>query len=83
MLLLSVSLSLIYNGKAIHSQLPAYLMVTLNHRMKTTAKVLPLEKKCARKLKFSFLNLYHFCSRWQLRGLKGEESAASFSFTVM
>lgn len=79
MLLLSVSLSLIYNGKAIHSQLPAYLMVTLNHSMKTMAKVLPLGKKMCTEIKVFFLNLQHFCSRWQLRGLKEEERASSFS----
>lgn len=41
---LCLSVSLIYNGKAIHLQLPAYLMVTLNHSMKYYSKVLPLEK---------------------------------------
>lgn len=42
---LCLSVSLIYNGKAIHLQLPAYLMVMLNHSMKYCGKVLLLEKK--------------------------------------
>lgn len=38
MLHLPVSVFLIYNEKAIHSQLRAYLMVTLNHGMKMLAR---------------------------------------------
>ena len=41
---LCLSVALIYNGKAIHLQLPAYLMVMLNHNIKYYCKVLVLEK---------------------------------------
>lgn len=60
MLLLSVSLALIYNGKAIHLQLPAYLMVTLNHNIKYYCKVLLLEKGQRKKKGFGF----HLAQKW-------------------
>lgn len=41
---LCLSVALIYNGKAIHLQLAAYLMVTLNHNIKYCCKVFLVEK---------------------------------------
>lgn len=46
MLHLPVSVFLIYNEKAIHSQLHAYLMVTLNHGVKMLARGRKRGKTC-------------------------------------
>lgn len=43
-LVLCLSVALIYNGKAIHLQFPAYLMVTLNHNIKYYCKVSEWDK---------------------------------------
>lgn len=47
---LCLSVPLIYNGKAIHSQLTACLTLTLSHNIKYCSKVLVQEKKDLAKI---------------------------------
>lgn len=61
---LCLSVALIYIGKAIHLQLPAYLMVTLNHNRKYYCKVLLLEKEI-KVLVFNLQSTIH--NRWAER----------------
>lgn len=61
---LCLSVALIYNGKAIHLQLPAYLMVTLNLNIKYYCKVLLLENKI-KVLVFNLQSTIH--NRWAER----------------
>lgn len=59
---LPVSVFLIYNEKAIHSQHHAYLVVTLNHGMKMFARGKKRGKTCFFSL-FTFSTIAH--SRWE------------------
>lgn len=65
---LPVSVLLIYNEKAIHSQLHAYLMVTLNHGVKMLARGRKRGKTCFFPLS-TFSAIAH--SRWEQKWQEG------------
>lgn len=64
---LCLSVALIYNGKAIHLQLLAYLMVMLNHSIKYYCKVFLWEKEI-KVLLFNLQSIVY--NRWTVE--KGE-----------
>lgn len=65
---LPVSVFLIYNEKAIHSQLHAYLMVALNHGVKMLARGRKRGKTCFFPLS-TFSTIAH--SRWEQKWQEG------------
>lgn len=81
---LPVSVFLIYNEKAIHSQLHAYLMVTLNHGVKMLARGRKRGKTCFFPFStFSTISHSRWEQNWQeaMRGFLSPKSEVSLPAT--